>query len=203
MPLPRLFLVTDRRAAALPVVDAVTRALEAADGLPVALVLREKDLPIRESLALADALRRLTHAYDAQLIVSGRPDVALLSDADGVHLGGEALPCDDVRAFVPEDVLVGVSIHGSEVPPPAASYAFLAPVFETDSKPDATPLGLDALARIVAGTRVPIVALGGIRDAERARACLEAGAAGVAIRGAILGTDDPAAAIGPFVELLR
>lgn len=197
IPLPQLLLVTDRKAGALPLVDAVALALGAVPPGTCAVLLREKDLPIRELVALARALRQVTQSRDSKLLVSGRLDAALLSEADGVHLGGEAPPFEAVRALAPASLLVGVSLHGTESPPPGASYALVAPIYETRSKPQVPALGLAALSR--AGT--PLYALGGIDRAERVRACLEAGAAGVAIRGAVLASSDPAAALRRLMSL--
>lgn len=200
IPLPTLLLVTDRQAAALPLVEAVARALDAVPPGTCAILLREKGLPIRDLLGLARALRVVTNRHDSLLIVSGRLDVALLAGADGVHLGGEAPAFEEVRLLAPASLRVGVSLHGSESPPAGASYALVSPVYETPSKPGVPALGLDGLAATIARSgQVPIYALGGIDLPERMRACLAAGAAGVAIRGAVLASADPAAALKRLV----
>lgn len=187
---PRLWLVTDRRLVP-DVTAAARRALAVLPPTGCAIVLREKDLPTRDLMALATALRRLTRDRGARLVVSGRLDIALASDADAVHLGFEAPPAAAVRRVVGQALNVGVSLHGEEQAPAEADYAFLSPVFATTSKPGATPLGLGGLRRGVSRSSIPVVALGGI-DASRIAACLTAGVAGVALRSGWLDVDDSA-----------
>src|SRR3954471_9215048 len=115
---PRLYLITDRRATAgRPLVEIVTRALHGAERfrdreglLPMAVCLREKDLAGRELLALARALVAVTTAAGAQLFVNGRVDVALAAGAHGVHLPGDGLAPADVRAIAPA-LAIAVSAH--------------------------------------------------------------------------------------------
>jgi len=185
----RLLLVTDRLRAPHPPVEALQAALSALPDGGAAVILREKDMPARDLAALARRLRAVAAPHRARVIVNGRVDAALAAGADGVHLGGDAPPVQDVRAAGVR-FLVGVSLHGDERPPAGADYALLAPVFATPSKPGAAPLGLDALRRCAASP-VPVFALGGVTPANTA-ACLAAGAHGVAVRGAILGSVDPA-----------
>jgi len=152
----------------------------------------------------------------ARVLVNRRLDVALVAGADGVHLGFDAVPPEAARRLLgpetPSDgrgadrragaalrpgTLVGVSCHSpAEVERAAAAgadYAHLAPIFDPFSKDRERPaLGLEALAR-AARAGIPVLAQGGI-DAARARAALAAGAAGVAVTGAVLGAADPRAA---------
>src|SRR5262245_64598275 len=107
---PRLVLVTDRHATDRDLVTVVQVALDA--GLP-AVQLREKDLPGRPLLALAERLRALTARTGALLFVNDRVDVAIAAGADGVHLGGGSMPVDAVRRLLPPGALVGVSTHAA------------------------------------------------------------------------------------------
>src|SRR5213594_1390755 len=100
---PRLVLVTDRHGAAV-----VEAALDA--GLP-AVQLRDKDLPGRPLLALAERLREATSRRGALLLVNDRIDVALAVGADGVHLGGTSVPVAVARSLVGPEGLIGVSTH--------------------------------------------------------------------------------------------
>ena len=89
-PIPSLVLVTDRHATeGRELVAVVTAALDA--GLP-AVQLREKDLPGRQLLEIAEQLRTATARTGALLLVNDRIDVALAVGADGVHLGGTSVP---------------------------------------------------------------------------------------------------------------
>jgi len=119
--------------------------------------------------------------------------VAIAAGADGVHLGGSSLPVAEVtgwlrkesaRHHLPADFLVGRSCHSLEEAQRAeregASYIFFGPVFATPSKTQfGAPQGLDRLAEVCRGVRVPVLAIGGI-TLENAAQCLSAGVAGFA-----------------------
>jgi thiamine-phosphate pyrophosphorylase len=105
----RLYLITDRNVATKPLPEAVRLALE---GGVRAVQLREKDLPIRDLLALAQELRTITREFGAKLFINDRVDVALLVGADGVHLGAQSMPADAVRRIAGKGMLIGVSTNG-------------------------------------------------------------------------------------------
>lgn len=192
---PVLCLVTDRRLAAGPLEDLVGAAVAA--GVDQVQV-RERDLGGAEFVALCDRVIAAARAANraVRMLVNRRADVALAAGADGVHLGFDALPLAALRALLGESATLGVATHAPDEVLAAArdgaDYAHLAPIFAPLSKPaERAPLGLDALARC-RGT-LPVLAQGGI-DAHNAAAAVRAGAAGVAVTGAILGARDPAAA---------
>jgi len=165
--------------------------------------VRERALEGREllehALRVAEAARAAARERGGRVrvIVNRRADAALAAGADGVHLGFDGMPAATARALLGAEALVGVSCHAAaeiEAADPAASYAQLAPVFAPLSKPAARPaLGLAALAAACAVARLPVLAQGGL-DPERAAAAVAAGAAGVAVTGAILMAPDPGAA---------
>ena len=187
----RLILITDRRRSPTPLPNAVAAALTSVPPGSTAILLREKDLVGGELLRLARTLRDVTRRFGAPLIVSGRWDIALAVEADGVHLGGEAPPFEAARRIA-RGLEIGVSLHDDEQAPPEASYALISPIFATTSKPGATPLGLDGLRRAVnASANVPMFALGGITGPDEVSVCLENGAFGVAALGAVLTSADP------------
>jgi len=197
---PRLYLVTDRHATAgRPLVEVIRRALAPLAGgrheslPPVAVQLREKDLPGRALHTLARELRLVTADHGAQLFVNDRVDVALAVGADGVHLGRGALLVKDVRAIAPA-LRIGVSTHAPDEIEAAhaagADFAVFGPVWAPLSKrAHGDPVGLRGLAGACRG-RLPVLALGGVKP-ENARACLDAGAAGLALVGAVATAADP------------
>lgn len=171
--------------------------------------VRDRTLGGAALLALTDAVRAAAargaarRGGPARVIVNRRLDVALAAGADGVHLGFDALAPADARALLGPAAEVGVSAHAPEEIDAGcgASYAHLAPVFAPLSKPGSRPpLGLAALARACA-RGLPVFAQGGIRP-ERVREVVAAGAAGVAVTGAVLGASDPAAAVRALREAL-
>jgi thiamine-phosphate pyrophosphorylase len=193
---PVLCLVTDRRSARGALVDAVAAAVAAGvDWVQV----REKDLDgaalLSLTLQLVDAARDADERV--RILVNRRIDVALAARADGVHLGFDALRPEAARQLLGPNALIGIATHApdeiSQETRETLSYAQLAPVFAPLSKPSGrAALGLAALSR-AARQGTPLLAQGGI-DASNAAACLDAGAAGVAVTGAILGSSDPGAA---------
>lgn len=206
---PEILIITDRTATAgRPLVEVIERALAALPktararrNLPrVAVQLRDKDLPGAPLFDLAVKLRAVTRKLGVELWVNDRVDVAAAAGADGVHLGAGALGVDDVRA-VAGTLAIGVSTHDADEVSAAAAkgarFVVFGPVFDTMSKPGASPRGLDGLAGVVA-LGVPVLALGGV-DAGNARACLGAGAAGVACIRAVLAAPDPAVALSGLV----
>jgi len=202
MPAPRLLLVTDRLATGgRPLLDVIVAALDA--GLP-AVQLREKDIPGRPLLALAERLRAETHARGAELWVNGRVDVAVAAGADVIHVGEDALPVDVVRAMIPEAMRVSRAVHDiAEVERSEADLLVFGPVWDTPSKrPFGAPQGVDRLRDAVGSARVPLLAIGGI-DPIRAGDAVRAGATGVGVIRSILSATDPAAATRALLSAIR
>jgi thiamine-phosphate pyrophosphorylase len=170
-----LVVLTDRRLAAGSLREVVEAAVRGGAGW---VILRERDLPYGNRRALAESLREVLPL--GRLIVAG-PDPL---GGDAVHLAeSDPMPRHRVR-------LVGRSRHDL-VTPSEEDYVTLSPVFPTVTKPGyGPPLGAAAAARLAGA--VPWLALGGIDSAERVSACAAAGAAGIAVLGAVMRSDDPA-----------
>ncbi len=176
---PAVLVLTDRRLTGGRALVDVVRAAVA--GGATCVVLREKDLPPAQRTALAGELR----AVVPTLLIASDPTIV----GDGVHLAaGDALPA-------PRPAIVGRSCHSAADLDAAAAagcdYATLSPIFASASKPGYGPaLGVDALRE----APLPVYALGGV-DPSNAHACLDAGAAGVAVMGHVMRADDPAVAV--------
>jgi thiamine-phosphate pyrophosphorylase len=191
-----LCLVTDRRSVRLPLAEAVAAAVAAGvDWVQV----REKDLGGAALLALAEEVAAAARAArpGVRVLVNRRADVALAAGLDGVHLGHDAAPAAAARRLLGPARLLGASTHAAGELDAAAeaalSYLHLAPIFPPLSKPARGPaLGLGAL-REAARRGLPVLAQGGV-EAANAGDCLRAGAAGVAVTGAILAAREPGAA---------
>lgn len=203
MTLPRVLLISNQQDSPLPLVESVIRALGALPDASAIVLVREKHLEGGELVALVKSLREVTRKHRAILAVSTRLDVAMAADADAVHLGGDAPAYADVRRLAPKSMKLGVSLHGDEVAPPDADWAFVSPVFPTNSKPGAAPMGLERFKLSCDRNRtVPVFALGGI-DASNAKSCVDAGAWGVAVRGAVLSSEHPEEAAVRLFEALQ
>lgn len=178
--------------------DPVAQARAACAGGARIVQLRAKRATDRETLAWAATLRALTRRRGVLFVVNDRFDLALTAGADGVHLGQDDVPPDCLPREARRRLFVGRSTHDDDQVEAArregVDYVAFGPVFATTSKEGALPArGLEALARAVALARpLPVIAIGGI-DAERAPAVARAGAAGVAVIGALAAAARPEA----------
>ena len=189
--------MTDRHAAeGRDLLAVIAAALDA--GLP-AVQLRDRDLPGRPLLVLAERLRAATARTGALLFVNDRADVALAVGADGVHLGGGSVPAAVARRLLGAGALIGVSTHAPGEVPADADLAFFGPVWATPSKTGAQ--GAARLAQAVRAAPVPVLAIGGV-TAARVPELRAAGAAGAAVIRAILAAPDPAAATRALLAVL-
>jgi len=188
--------VIDRSAAR----DGFAQLAEAVAGGVDWLQVRERELSDAALVELAEGAQAAAHqaarraGRRVRVVINRRSDVALAVEADGVHLGFDGVDAADARKLLGELALVGVSCHAPDEVAAAegASYAHLAPIFAPLSKAATRqPLGPAAL-REARGER-PVLAQGGV-TADNAGDCLAAGAAGVAVTGAILQARDAGAA---------
>jgi thiamine-phosphate pyrophosphorylase len=176
-----------------------------------AVQLREKDLSETDLVSAATRLSGLLRPRGAKLFVNVTPfvdrDTASLLAAspgvDGFHVPDDPALLTEFRALFPK-LLIGASTHSVDgVRNAAAAGAdFLAfgPIFATGSKQN-RPHGLDLLQNACSAVSVPIFAIGGISP-ENARACLDAGAHGVAVVGAIMEASSVRGAVRAFAEAL-
>ncbi len=196
---PILCLVVDRGA----VRGDLTRCVAAAVGAGVDWVqIRERDLEGAALLAHAEEISRAARQAAAQrggrveIFVNRRIDIALALAADGVQLGFDAVDPKTARRLLGPDVRIGISAHHPDeirTAPPEVDCAQLAPISQPLSKQRAGPsLGVRAVAE-AARYHIPVIAQGGITTAN-ATAIAAAGAAGIAVTGAILAAPDPAEA---------
>lgn len=182
--------------------EAMARSIVAA-GTSI-VQLRDKTLPDGE---LLDRARRLRSVCDttptpdgrpAICIINDRPDLAVLSRADGVHLGQDDLPLKAARSIVGPERLVGVSTHSIQQARQAvldgADYIGCGPTFPSGTKHFGEFPGLDFLRQVAAEIRLPAFAIGGITP-ENIAQVLATGMNRVAVAGAVVEAPDPAAAV--------
>jgi thiamine-phosphate pyrophosphorylase len=177
-----LYLIT----AARPDLDAF---LEAAVRGGVDIVqIREKGLSDRDLLVVLEEARAVTHRLGVPLVVNDRPDLAVLSGADYVHLGQEDLPVAQARRF---GIGLGQSTHApKEVDFAEADYIGVGPVYRTPTKAGRQPVGLELVRYAAARARVPWFAIGGI-DASNVADVVAAGATRIAVVRAVGEAPDP------------
>jgi 8-oxo-dGTP diphosphatase len=160
----------------------LARAAEAfASGLRLAQV-REKAWPRERLAAFAPRFLDLAHAHGARVLLNGDEDDARRLGFDGVHWSSARLKAATAR---PADLLVGASCHDPNELAQAArlgcDFAVMGPVLATPSHPHARTLGWQGFADAIAGTRVPVFALGGL-DARHLDHAIDCGAHGIAMR---------------------
>jgi thiamine-phosphate diphosphorylase len=187
--------------------DPVAQARAACAGGSAVVQLRAKRASDRVALGWAREIRALTRAAGVAFVVNDRFDLALLAEADGVHLGQEDLPPARVPADARARLALGRSTHTLEQVRAACrepvAYVAFGPLFGTASKDSPwSARGLEALAAAVReAAPLPVVAIGGI-DAARAPEALRAGARGVAVISAVAGAADPEAAARELARAL-
>jgi 8-oxo-dGTP diphosphatase len=151
------------------------------DGLQL-IQLREKDWPTARRDAFGSRLLSLASRFGARVLLNGSTDDARRGGYAGVHWTAATLAKATAR---PRDLLVGVSCHSRDELGRAADldvdFAVLGPIRNTPTHTDVSPLGWDAFATCVAGTRVPVYAIGGLVPADLS-AAIDHGAHGVALR---------------------
>ncbi len=162
-----LYALTDSRLSLGRPLEEVVRALLGA-GIRI-VQYREKKMKGGEMLEECRLMRRLCDEYDACFIVDDHVDLAMISRADGVHIGQEDIPLPDVRALVGPDMCIGLSTHSPEQAREAArlgaDYIGVGPVFATQTKEDVVaPVGFSYLDWAAAEAGVPFVAIGGIKE---------------------------------------
>ncbi|MYA50251.1 MAG: thiamine phosphate synthase [Chloroflexi bacterium] len=190
--LPIVALVTDRNLAGGPdaLLDAVAQAVDNGVNL---VQMREKDLPDAVQLALAQRLREVTNGK-ALLFVNDSVSIAEASGADGVQLSENSRSITSARARAARPLLIGRSVHGVDAAREAAAQGadllVVGTVYDSPTHPGQPPAGV-GLIGWCAQTGVPVIGIGGI-TAQNASAVMQAGASGVAVISAILGTPSPA-----------
>ena len=180
--LPLISLITDRRrygpGRLLTTIAAAARA-----GVDI-IQIRERDLDDRALLALVGAAVAAA-AGSSAVVVNDRLDIALAAGAGGVHLRGDSVSAMNARHLAPAGFLIGRSVHSrAEAMRVSAEggvdYLVFGTVFPSASKSAGHPAaGADELARVCASVTTPVLAVGGVGQAEAATVA-RAGAAGVA-----------------------
>lgn len=165
--------------------------------------LRDKTLSTLRLIALARRLRALTRAADALLIINDRVDVALASDADGVHLGPDDMHPRDARSLLGPSRLVGISVSTPQEASGLAehaSYFGVGAIFGTSTKLDAGPaVGLARIGEVRAAfPSLLLVAIGGI-GLDTIQSVAEAGADAAAVVSAVTQAPDMKAAVQQLI----
>ncbi len=154
------------------------------------------------SLRLAGPLKKA----GAVFIVNDHADIALATDADGVHLGQDDLPLREARKLLGANKIIGISTHNLEQARAAesggADYLGFGPVFTTTTKDAGLPRGVEQITLVRRAVALPLLAIGGITG-ENAGEAVRAGADGVAVISAVLSAQDIAAAAATMIRQME
>jgi len=160
----------------------------------------------RQMLAECREIRRITREAGIPFIVNDYADIAMLCEADGIHVGQDDLPVPDVRRLVGPDMIIGLSTHASDQAREAASlganYIGVGPIFSTQTKADVVdPVGFDYLDHAVREAGLPIVAIGGIKKHNIAEVARH-GARSFALVTEIVGAADIAGTVRELNQII-
>jgi thiamine-phosphate pyrophosphorylase len=185
----QLYVLVDGDASELAFERRITQLVAAQVDI---IQLRDKKLADRELLQRAKMLSRLTKETPVLSVINDRPDIAVLSHADGVHVGQDELTCEEVRRLVGDQLFIGISTHSIEQAREAvlsgADYIGVGPTFPSSTKSFTTFPGLQLLTEVAREIHLPAFAIGGI-SIDNLGSVLEAGISRVAIQAALQETD--------------
>lgn len=141
---------------------------EALKGGATFLQLREKDLSLSEFLDQAQKVKEITDKYNIPFVINDNVEVAIKSNADGVHIGQGDMNAKEVRALIGGNKILGVSANTVETAKLAeengADYIGVGAVFKTSTKEDANIISMDTIKDICNAVSIPVVAIGGINE---------------------------------------
>lgn len=167
--------------------------------------LREKHSTTRQYIDKAIIIKKILAPYKIPLIINDRVDVALASDADGVHIGQSDMDYFTTRRLMPQGKIIGLSVESKEQALIAnefdVDYIAASPVFSTPTKHNTiTEWGLDGIQWLKNISRHKIVAIGGLNKSN-IKKIYEAGADSIAVISAIISSEDPEVATRNLVDI--
>lgn len=171
------------------------------------LQLREKHLSDKELIKIGKDIRSITKGTVTNFVINDRPDIAVICDADVLHLGQDDISIEDARKIVGNNIKIGLSTHSigqaKEALKKNPDYIGFGPIYPTNAKakPD-KPVGTDQLKEVLDFTNVPVVAIGGIFP-ENIQHVIDAGAKNIAMVRYFMQTYDFDKRIKDLNELLN
>jgi thiamine-phosphate pyrophosphorylase len=186
----RLYVLITESACRIPWLAAAEAAIR---GGADCLQLREKSLDAAELLRRAKSFVQLCRQHCVISIINDRPDIAILSDADGVHVGQEDLPAIEARKLIGTGKIMGVSTHRIEQARAAVSdgadYIGVGPMYRSVTKPRDFVAGLEYARQAAGEIRIPAVAIAGITE-DDVDDVTATGVQAIAVTAAVIGCDD-------------
>ena len=188
----RLYFITDSTSCERD--EFLERVEKALKGGVTLIQLREKERTSREYLELANEVHELSKKYNVPLIIDDRLDIAMASDAEGVHLGQSDLPVDIARMLFGPDKIIGATAktvpQALEAYERGADYLGVGAIYPTTTKVKTILTSTDTLKDICKAVPIPVNAIGGL-NAENIDVLKDIPIAGVCVVSAIMKADDP------------
>ncbi len=203
----KLYLLTPAKIEPVSFAETLQRTIDAAPEIIGAVQLRLKDVEDDDFMRAAEVLMPVCHSFDLPLIINDRPEIALDSGADGVHIGQDDTSYDRCYQMLGDDAIIGVTCHASrdmaiEAGDKGADYVAFGAFFPSNSKETKHHADADLLEFWSHMTIVPCVAIGGI-TAENCAPLVENGANYLAVIGSVWDhKDGPEAGVRAFVDQL-
>lgn len=186
-----LYAITDRRNLDKKVF--FEKIEEALQGGVTILQLREKELDEDSFINEAIEVKNICRKHGVPLIINDNVNVALKSGADGVHVGIEDMPINEIRRTVPDSFIIGATCKTVEQAQSAerlgADYMGVGAVFPSPTKKNAVRITREQLKEICASVSIPAVAIGGI-SLENVDELKDGGMSGIAVVSAVFSADD-------------
>jgi thiamine-phosphate pyrophosphorylase len=171
-----------------------------------AIQFRQKHGSTREMIETACHMKELCSRAGVKLIINDRIDIAIASNADGVHLGQDDFPILQARRILGDDRIIGGSAgniqEAMKCLNEGADYIGFGPVYPTLSKDDAGPAkGIVVMKQVIKEMNCPVIAIGGVNSGNIPE-IISAGAYGIAVISAVCCTEDPVTATRELIEVL-
>ncbi len=172
-------------------------------GIKIIQYREKEEKTIREKFLECKEIRKMTKDAGVMFIVNDFIDIAMLTDADGVHIGQDDIPINEVRKLIGNRI-IGLStsspIQAMAALKEGADYIGVGPIYRTNTKKDVCdPVGLEYLDYVVKNIPLPFVAIGGIKE-NNISEVLNRGARTIALISGIIGEDDIAGMVRKLSE---
>ena len=165
--------------------------------------LREKNADGKEFLEKAIKLRKITIKYNVTFVINDRVDIAMIADADGVHVGQRDIDAMSIRKLIGEDKIIGVSARNVEEAKIAkengADYLGIGAMFSTSTKDDAKEVSFETLRQITEKVNLHFVLIGGI-TLDNVDKFKQFNTDGYALVSGILAADDIGKRVGDWLN---
>ena len=183
-----------------------THIEESLEGGVTFLQLREKNLDTDSFFKEAIKIKELCKKYNVPFIINDNVEIALKSNADGIHVGQDDMNAKEVRKLIGNDKILGISVQTVEqallAQEQGANYLGVGSIFTTTSKDDAKNVSINTLKEICNAVNIPVVAIGGI-DKDNIKQLSKTGINGIAVISAIYANKNIKEATATLKKLVK